>query len=323
MTLTVSLFILLAVVMFAVVMFFTRRSAVDRVIERRLAGAQVAASEDTRTADGATDFFKQTNLSEIKWLHELLERSSAARKISLLLTQAESSWSVSTVLFVSAMFGLMGSLMVRFWIADIVPVLVAGVVTATFPLLALRVKRDRRMLRFNQKLPDALDLIARALRAGHSISAAIEIVAEEGTEPLRSEFAEVYKQQNFGLPYREALLQLGRRVPSADLQVVITAMMVQKETGGNLVDILDRTTAVLRDRLRIQGEIRIHTAQGRLTGWILCLLPIVMFFLISVTNPKYTRVFLHDPTGRKLAYVGLGMMALGALLIRKIVKIRV
>src|ERR1035438_9684444 len=109
-----------------------------------------------------------------------------------------------------------------------------------------------------ENLPDALDLMARALRAGHSVGAAIEIVAQEGGEPLRSEFKEVYKQQSFGLPQRDALLQLGRRVPSADLQIVITAMLVQKETGGNLVDILERTTAVLRDRMRIQGELRVR-----------------------------------------------------------------
>ena len=146
---------------------------------------------------------------------------------------------------------------------------------------------------------------------------------QEGGEPLRSEFREVYKQQSFGLPQRDALLQLGRRVPSADLQIVITAMLVQKETGGNLVDILERTTAVLRDRMRIQGELRVRTAQGRLTGWILCLLPVVMFFLISVANPGYADVLLRDPVGRKLTYAGICMMAVGGLLIRKIVKIKV
>jgi tight adherence protein B len=155
------------------------------------------------------------------------------------------------------------------------------------------------------------------------VGAAIEIVAQDGGEPLRSEFREVYKQQSFGLPQREALLQLGRRVPSADLQIVLTAMLVQKETGGNLVEILERTTAVLRDRMRIQGELRIRTAQGRLTGWILGLLPVVMFVLISFANPGYTDVLVHDPAGRKLVYAGIGMMVMGGLMIRKIVRIKV
>jgi tight adherence protein B len=323
MALTVSVFVFFAAVTFAVVMFFTRPSASSRAVGRRLARVRTAGQGVVHNEDGAAEFLKQTILSEIKWLNKLLEGWGTAHKISLLLAQAESSWSVSTVLFASALLGLMGFSIVRFWIVDLIPGLIAGILAVALPILVLRAKRARRLTKFNQKLPDALDLIARALRAGHSIGAAIEIVAEEGVEPLRSEFGEVYKQQNFGIPQRDALLQLGRRVPSADLQIVITAMLVQKETGGNLVDILDRTTAVLRDRVRIQGELRIHTAQGRLTGWILCLLPVVMFCLISVANPGYTDVLIHDPVGRKLTYTGIGMMVMGGLLIRKIVRIKV
>ena len=323
MALTVSVFVFCAMVTFAVVMFFTRPSASSRAVGRRLARVRMAGSGVVPNEDGAAEFLKQTTLSEIKWLNKLLEGWGTAHKISLLLAQAESSWSVSTVLFASALLGLMGFSIVRFWIVDLIPALIAGILAAALPVLVLRAKRARRLRKFDQKLPDALDLIARALRAGHSIAAAIEIVSEEGVEPLRSEFGEVYKQQNFGIPQRDALLQLGRRVPSADLQIVITAMLVQKETGGNLVEILDRTTAVLRDRMRIQGELRVHTAQGRLTGWILCLLPVVMFCLISFANPSYTDVLIHDPVGRKLTYTGIGMMVMGGLLIRKIVKIKV
>lgn len=238
MALTVSVFVFCAVVTFTVVMLFTRPSATARAVERRLAGVQMASNGDVPNGDGAAELLKQTNLSEIKWLNKLLEGWGTAQKISLLLAQSESSWSVSTVLFASAILGVMGFAIVRYWIADPAPGLIAGILATAFPVLILRAKRERRLTSFNQKLPDALDLIARALRAGHSISAAIEIVAEEGAEPLRSEFGEVYKQQNFGIPQRDALLQLGRRVPSADLQIVITAMLVQKETGGNLVEIL-------------------------------------------------------------------------------------
>jgi tight adherence protein B len=323
MVVTVSLFIFFAVVTFAVVVFVTRPSATARVVERRLAGVRMAGNPVALGGGGPAEFLNQTILSEIKWLNQLLERWGMAHKISVLLTQAESSWSVSTVLLASAMLGAMGFFIARFWLVDLIPGLIAGALAATLPILVLRAKGARRLNKFNQKLPDALDLMARAMRAGHSVGAAIEIVAQEGGEPVRSEFREVYKQQSFGLPQRDALLQLGRRVPSADLQIVITAMLVQKETGGNLVDILERTTAVLRDRMRIQGELRVRTAQGRLTGWILCLLPVVMFFLINAANPGYADVLVHDPVGRKLTYAGIGMMALGGLLIRKIVRIKV
>jgi tight adherence protein B len=320
---TVSLFIFFAVVTFAVVFFFTRPSATARVVERRLAGVRMAGNPAVPGGEGPAEFLKQTILSEIKWLNQLLERWGVAHKISVLLVQAESSWSVSTVLLASGILGLMGFAIARYWLVDLIPGLIAGALAAALPILVLRARGARRLRRFNQKLPAALDLMARALRAGHSVGAAIEIVAQEGGEPLRAEFREVYKQQSFGLPQRDALMQLGRRVPSADLQIVITAMLVQKETGGNLVEILERTTAVLRDRMRIQGELRIRTAQGRLTGWILCLLPVVMFVLISLANPGYSDVLVHDPVGRKLTYAGIGMMALGGLMIRKIVRIKV
>ena len=320
---TVSLFIFFAVVTFAVVFFFTRPSATARVVERRLAGVRMAGNPAVPGGEGPAEFLKQTILSEIKWLNQLLERWGVAHKISVLLVQAESSWSVSTVLLASGILGLMGFAIARYWLVDLIPGLIAGALAAALPILVLRARGARRLRRFNQKLPAALDLMARALRAGHSVGAAIEIVAQEGGEPLRAEFREVYKQQSFGLPQRDALLQLGRRVPSADLQIVITAMLVQKETGGNLVEILERTTAVLRDRMRIQGELRIRTAQGRLSGWILCLLPVVMFVLISLANPGYSDVLVHDPVGRKLTYAGIGMMALGGLMIRKIVRIKV
>jgi len=323
MAVTVLAFVLFAAMTFSVVMFFTRPSATDRTIRNRLAGVQMAASRGTQPGDQAAEVLKRTDLSEIEWLNKLLQRWSAAHKIAVLLAQAHSSWSVSTVLLASIILGTMGFSIVRYWMVELIPALVVGALAATFPILILRVKRERRLVSFNQRLPDAIDLIARALRAGHSVNAAIEIVAEEAAEPLRSEFGEVYKQQNFGIPSRDAMLQLGRRVPSTDLQVLITAILVQKETGGNLVDILDRTAAVLRDRLRIQGELRIHTAQGRLTGWVLCLLPLVMFCLISLTNPAYSAILVHDPVGRKLAYAGAGMMAMGGLLIRKIVRIKV
>ena len=322
MGLTVLVFIGLAGVTFAVVMLLTRPTKRDRAIRVRVSKVQRRGKPD-RAGKDPQEFLKNTALSEFAWLDRVLHRFSMAHKLALLLAQAESSWSVGTVLISSAGLGLMGFAIARFWISDLLPAVLAGVVTTILPLLVLHLKRNRRMNQFDQNLPDALDLMSRSLRAGHSVGAAIEIVAQEGMEPLRAEFARVHQQQVLGLPNRDALLQLGRRVRSTDLQVVITAMLVQKETGGNLVEILERTASVLRDRLRILGDVRTHTAQGRLTGAILCLLPVVMYGLINVANPGYTRVLVEDPVGRKMTYVGIGMIAVGGLLIRKIVKIKV
>ena len=323
MALTLLAFLFFAAMTFSTVMYLTRPSATDRAIRSRLDRMRAMGGAISRSGMQEVECLKRARLSEIGWIDSVLQHSARARRLSVLLTQADSSWSVSTVLFASAILAAMGSSIVYYWMAAPAPAVIVAALAGAIPLVVLRVKRDRRLALFDQKLPDSLDLMSRALRAGHAVSAAIEIVAEEAPEPVRSEFDEVHKQQNFGIPNRDALLQLGRRVPSTDLQVVITAILVQKETGGNLVDILERTTAVLRDRQRIQGELRVHTAQGRLTGWILCLLPFIMFCLISLTNPGYSAILVHDPAGRKLAYAGICMMAMGGLLIRKIVRIRV
>ena len=162
-------------------------------------------------------------------------------------------------------------------------------------------------------------MLARALRAGHSVVGAMETLAENAQEPAASEFSEIFKQLNLGLPMRDALMQLLDRVPSSDLRVLVTAILVQKDTGGNLVEILDRTVFVIRERLRIQGEIQVQTAQGRLTGWILSALPVVMMVLLNLVNPGYSSILFHDPFGRKLMYVSLGMLLLGSLIIRHMV----
>jgi len=194
---------------------------------------------------------------------------------------------------------------------------------AAVPYVLLRRKRGRRLKAFSTALPEAIDLMARSLRAGHSINSSIELIAEQSPEPLASEFVQVYKQQRLGMHFRDALLEMGTRIPSRDLQFLITAILVQKETGGDLTEILDRATHVIRDRVRIEGEVRTRTAQGRMTGWILGLLPVILVVLINFFSPGYTSILFHDPTGRKLLYAGGTLVVLGGLIIRKIVDVKV
>ncbi|MGC2108413.1 MAG: type II secretion system F family protein [Candidatus Korobacteraceae bacterium] len=316
-------FLIVLVLTASAILVLTRPTAADRAIEGRVAGIQASAVQEVYLGDGIPEFLRRTKLSEIDWLDNLLKRWNVAHKIELLITQAESSWTVPMVLGGSVASAAFGFTVSYVWLPDMAVCVVLGILFSSLPFFVLQVKRARRMRRFNQGLPDAIDLVCRALRAGHSLSAAIEIVGQEAVEPVRTEFREVYRQQNFGLPQRDALLQLARRVPSADLQFVVTAMLVQKETGGNLVDILERTVAVIRDRMRIEGEVRIYTAQGRLTGVILALLPIIMFFLINISNHGYARILVEDPMGRKLIYTGLTFMILGGIIIRKIVNVKV
>jgi tight adherence protein B len=252
-----------------------------------------------------------------------LSRFQFSKRLKVLLVHANSEMGAGGVVLASlgagAVCGLVSYIFVRMVIVS------TGFIFAgfTIPYVLLRLKRGRRLKAFNLALPDAIDLMARALVAGHSIGSSIEMVAEESPEPLAFEFVQVYQQQRLGLHFREALLQMGSRVPSRDLQFLVTAILVQKETGGDLTEILARTSYVIRERVRIEGEVRTRTAQGRLTGWILGFLPIVMLVLINVVSPGYSNVLFHDPLGQKLLYSGAGLIVVGALIIRQIVDVQV
>jgi tight adherence protein B len=211
-----------------------------------------------------------------------------------------------------------------YWLAGslLIP-LPAGAVGALLPYLLLRFQKSRRLNKFNTALPDAIDLMSRALRAGHSTASSIEVIAEQSPKPLATEFATCFQQQKFGIPFRDALLAMGERVPSDDLHFLITAVLVQKETGGDLTDILDRTTAVIRDRLRVQGEVRTRTAQGRMTGWILSALPVILLVATNVITPGYSHVLFYDPMGQKLTIAGVVFIGIGGFIISRIVDIKV
>jgi len=323
MFLIVTVFLLVMALSFLVVLLVTRPSTAERVIQGRIAKLSGDVIDGPGLQDEVLQIIKHRRLSELPWLDAFLQTLRLAQRIDLLIAQAESSWSVGGVLGGCAVLAVAGFAIGYYELPNPIFAFLPGIAGAVSPLLLLRWQRSRRLRTFARHLPEAIDLMARALRAGHSVAAAIEIVGDESPEPVRSEFREVYRQQTFGLPTREALLQLGQRIPLPELNFVITAMLLQKETGGNLVEVLDRTAAVIRERVRIEGEIRIRTAQGRMTGWILSLLPVAMFFLLSLANHSYSRVLVEDPTGRKLVFAGLSLMAVGGLAIRKIVNVKI
>ncbi|MFZ0312577.1 MAG: type II secretion system F family protein [Candidatus Korobacteraceae bacterium] len=317
------IFFLVLLLTFGVVLVGTRPTSAERTIAGRIARLRGAPKAGGEVEEDASAIIKQNRASEIPWLDRWLRRWSLAQAIQMLIARAQSLWSVSGVLAWSLGLALAGYALGYYELPSLALALLPAAGFAALPFLFLRFKHMRRLKEFSRYLPESIDLMSRALRAGHSLTAAMEIISEESPEPVRSEFREVYRQQNFGIPAREALLQLAHRVPLPELNFVVTAILLQKETGGNLVEVLDRTTAVIRERLRIQGEIRTHTAQGRMTGWILSLLPVVMFFLLSLANRGYTRVLIEDPLGRKLIYTGLGLIVLGGLVIRKIVGVKI
>jgi tight adherence protein B len=312
-------FVLLATVSLTVLSLFSRLRRTDKHVEQRVVSA-LAGSVASTAADAIT-------LVEVPGLSDRLEQClrnySFADSITTLLAAADSKYTLGSFVRLSAGTALACGVFIHFF-APLLVFDVAGVaIGALLPSMALMWKRSRRLAAFTKALPDAIDLMARALRAGHSMSSSIELVGEQAMAPVGGEFLQVFQQQRCGVPLRDALLQMEKRVPSKDLQFLITAILVQKETGGNLTEILARTALVIRERVRIAAEIKVYTAQGRLTGWILGMLPVAMLGIISLINPGYCNVLFHDPIGQKLLYGSGVCIAIGCFVINRIVDIKV
>jgi tight adherence protein B len=318
MALPVLMFLAILLATFGVVAAMTRPSPQEKLIGQRMASIHQATSKG-RANPETGQLFKATIRGRFGWLDEIVEPYGFAQTIQKRILQAGSSTSVAT-LMMSSVGLFLGGYFIAWLFAPMVLIdMAAGAGLGLLPYGILSFKRTRRISAFNAVLAESIDMLARALRAGHSVVGGMEMLAENAQEPAASEFREIFKQQNLGLPMRDALMQLLDRVPSADLRVLVTAILVQKDTGGNLAEVLDRTVFVIRERLRIQGEIQVQTAQGRLTGWILSSLPLVMLVLLNLVNPGYSQILFTDPFGRKLIYFSIGMLAVGSLIIRRIV----
>ena len=219
-------------------------------------------------------------------------------------------WTVGRFFFYSACLMLVGAIIGNWWIPVGFVGWIPGLALGLAPFGWVLYRRSDRFRRFNLQLPDAVDLIARSLRAGHSLPSALVTVAEEIADPLGPEFRQCADEMTFGLPFREAMLNLFRRFPLQDLQFLIAAILVQKETGGNLAELLDKTAAVLRSRIQLQQKVKVYTAQGRMTGVILVSLPFASFILLNIVRPGYTAPLFETEVGRKMVYVTLVSMTL-------------
>lgn len=317
----VSVFFIVLIAAFAVLALLTEPSKTDKLIHSRL----VSLDRSTVPSEGSNEpsIVKKITFSTIPAFDQFLRHNKAAIGLQLLIEQCDLQWTVGRVVFTTLLLVCLGAALGNWWIAPGLIGWLPGLALGTLPYFYLLQKRRRRTRRFTQLLPEAIDLMSRGLRAGQALPATIETVARECDDPLRSEFRRAADEQSFGLPFREAMLNLSRRVPVSDLQFLVTAILVQKETGGNLAQILDKAAHVIRERVRVAGQMRIRTAQGRLTGWILVGLPFAIFLGMNFLNPGYGRVLFESPLGRKLVTFAAIMMVIGILLIRKIVNVKV
>lgn len=243
--------------------------------------------------------------------------------LSLLFEQAKVEMSVVTFLGICLGLGfgatfLCGFAGVSFAIAPFI-----GLVFSVLPFLWLVFRRKRRLNQFGAQLPEALELVARALRAGHSLAAGFHLVAQEMSDPIAEEFGRVFEEQNLGIPFEEALENLTERVPNLDLKFFVTAVILQRQTGGDLAEILDKIGHLVRERFKIWGQVQALTGEGRLSGIVLLALPPLLFITVYRMNPDYIQLLFTDDLGKKMLIAGIVSQLVGALVIRKIINIRV
>ena len=262
-------------------------------------------------------------LSTVPFVHRLMMQWSWSVRLQEYVSQAGLKTKVGKLVLLSAVLGmgaylLSGRFFSPFWIQ-----LTFGLGLAGIPFAFLAWKRQQRLRQFEEHFPEALDLLGRAVRAGHAFTTGLEMIAKECAEPIAGEFRTTFEEQNFGLPIRDTLLNLTERIPIVDVRFFVTALLVQKETGGNLAEILDGLARVVRDRFRIYREVRVRTAQGRLTAAILIALPIFMLCALSVLNPTYMRVLFEDPKGPMVLAIAATMQVIGSAILWKIIHIEV
>jgi tight adherence protein B len=318
---SVLLFILLLVASFGVLVYFLRPTKTETAVEQHL--ATIEGSRGLGVNPDGTTILRETPLSSNPMLDQLLRRLPGTTELATLIKQAGQTWQAGTVALVSLAAFVLGAWIASFFMPTDVLSIVVGLILAVSPVAYLYILREIRFKKCDALLPEAVDLMARGLRAGHAVPAVLEMVGREIAEPLAGEFRELHEQTQLGLPLRDAMLDLVERVPRDDMRFLATAVLLQKETGGNLAVILDKTAALARERARLRGQLNIYTAQGRITGWILCLAPFIMFGLISVVNWNYEKTLFTEPMGLKIIYLGMVMMVIGILVIRKIIDIKI
>jgi tight adherence protein B len=314
----IAIFVIILLAVFAAVAFFTEPSEGQKRLRQRLSGL------DHRLALGGHEegIVKHVSFSSIPMLDRLLRAHRLGPRLHLMLEQAKVPWSVGRFFFFSLGMVLVGAIIGNLWISASMVVWVPAVALGVTPLVWLRYKRAARFHKFNLQLPDAIDLMSRTLRAGHALPSSLLTVADEMADPLGTEFRRVADELNFGLPFREALLNMNQRFPLPDLNFLVSAILVQKETGGNLAELLDKTAAVLRSRIQLQQKIRVYTAQGRMTGAILLALPFLCFFVLNLIKPDYGAPLISSDLGRKMLYMTGVSMVMGFLAIRRIIRVK-
>jgi len=313
---TTFIAVLLLVVGIYWLMFERAETREQSELRKRLRGS--APKKVTRI-----DFVKEADkLSAVKSLNTALRRwSGASSSLQQLLARADMQWTVGRLLLVSACLFMAAwfviAVMTRLaWLG-----LAVGCVLAFVPYLVVRFKAKKRLRKFEEQFPEAIDLISRALRAGHGFSTGLALVAEEAPQPVAGEFRLMYDQQNFGMPLGDAMKSLAERLPLLDARFFVTAVLTQRESGGNLAEILGNLAAVIRERFKVKRQVQVLSAHARITGWVLSGLPPSLAAGLMITSPEHILTLIKDPMGPPMIAGALFLQITGMLIISKLVKI--
>ena len=312
------LFILLLILTFGIAFYMLRPTKTETAVQQHLEEIKSTRAEET----GQT-ILKEEGYSSSAELSNLIREFPGGLYTLNLIRQSGQTWTVSSVMGISLAATILTAWISSYFMPTTVLAVIAGVAAGAIPYVVLLILREQRFRKCDQLLPHAIDLMARGLRAGHALSAVLEMVGNETGEPLSTEFRRVHEETQLGLPLRDAVMNMVARLPRDDMRFLATAILLQKETGGNLAVILDKTAAVARERARLRGQLKIYTAQGRVTGWVLCLMPFIMLGLLSSINWQFEKLLFTEPFGHTMVYFGLVLMALGVVVIRKIIDVKI
>jgi tight adherence protein B len=314
-------FVVVALATFVAASLMDQRRAQSRLIKDRLADVQKAPE---REPDEELALLRDEQLSKIPALDTLLRRSPRVSAIQDSLLQAGMKFRAGNFLVMCLICGGLAGFAALLWSGWNPAIGWAALIIGAFlPYSFVSYRRQKRFEKIEELFPEAIDTLARAVRAGHAFTTALEMISNEVSEPLAGEFRQLFEEQKFGMPVRDALMNLTERVPLVDVKFFVTAVMLQRETGGNLAEILDNLSYVIRERFKIQRQVRVHTAQGRLTMALLMGMPPTVVAILLVFSPDFVRPLFYDPIGHTLLVVSIALQTIGYFVIRKIIKIQV
>ncbi|MDX1624559.1 MAG: type II secretion system F family protein [Gemmatimonadota bacterium] len=284
---------------------------------------RVRAGEGAADERAEADLFHDFSEEERDRLQSLLDRLPRGPELGRLLDQAGLGWGVARLYALIVGAALVGGLVGYAFTGAGFIALPSALLAAAVPYLYVKWKKKKRLEAFEEAFPDAIDLLGRSVRAGHAFATGLQMVADEMPDPMGREFRQVFEEQKFGLPMADALVGLSERIDLSDVRIFVTAVLIQREVGGNLAEILDNLSNTIRERFTIKRQVRVYTAQGRFTGYLLAALPFVVAFLIFMLNPEYMSVLWTEPVGRMLIMVALMLQLIGYFVIRRIVDIEI